>query len=386
MKRIRPEAVRDFLSRQASRRAGRDVVLYVHDVYLSLEETAVLLSQGADPEELPRRTIFTLYSAQAGLPFAFLLVEPVKAGGPESLERLRDRLDAFGVSRPTVISSTLFADRRSVSWMLRNGWHFILSSRHPVETFEAYFGKLRFPSGDEALGEPWRRNPLLGIDEQTRVLRWETPGRDGGPSKLRRLWAHGYYDPGFALAASPDASGRRTIPSLLGDYGETPVTYYHTIAGGLVSRYGVRLMPNALAWSSVRNRGFSMLLTNSEKEAFAAANAFRRQDFQYDLFSNLAERFYLRPFSYGGSEPEGVLLAQVFLQFLGLVFFDATRKEHSKSGLWAEMYHTSLLDELDTIQRYTQPGKGARVSALTPYQKEIYGKLGVRPPGSGRGR
>ncbi len=122
-------------------------------------------------------------------------------------------------------------------------------------------------------------------------------------------------------------------------------------------------------------------MSNCESDPIQACNAFRRQDFQYALFSNISEKFYLRPFSYCGGETGAVRLSQFFLQFLGLVLFDATRKEHSKSGLWSEMYHTTLLDILDTVQRYTQPGKGSKVSRLNEEQKEIYRKLGQRMPG-----
>lgn len=383
VKRIENGKVCEFLSRQIKRRAGKTVTIYAHDFFLSLQELAVLMLSGADPRELPRQKLLTIYSDATGLPCGYVAPERDASFIPVHCQWLKDELAHFDIEKPTIVSASHFFEKGSVSWMLENGWHFILQQPDAKQFYETQYGNLELPSASNPLAD-WHWNERIHVYEHTRLLMWPMSADKNGKERRRRVWVHCFYDPSVKAASQATQSGRQAVETMLGEYADNPRAYYHTFAGGLVSKFGVRLLPNALTWASVKNEGFYCLITNAKKSAFDALNAFRRQDFQYELFSNMCERMYLRPFSYGGSEPDSVLRAQLFLQFLGLVFFDATRKEHSKSGLWAEINHTSLLDELDTIQRYSQKGKGSTVSTLTPYQKEIYKKLGIRPPGSGR--
>lgn len=382
LKCIDVDRAREFLTRQVKRRAGKSVTVYAHDFFLSLQELAVLALSGADSREWPRQKLLTIYSEASGLPCGFVAAARDRADRPLSFDWLKGRLAEFGIEKPTVVSSARIFEDDVLEKMLEAGWHFICDQPQAKSFYEQHFGGLTLPSEDSPLPD-WHWNERVRVYEQTRLLMRPIGCDKHGSVRRRRVWVHFYFDPAVGTTEASQ-SGRQTVATMMGDYADEPRTYYHTFAGGLVSRYGVRLMPNALAWASVRESGFYCLITNAKKSAFDALNAFRRQDFQYEHFSNMCERLYLRPFSYGGSEPDSVFQSQLFLQFLGLVFFEATRREHSKSGLWSEINHTNLLDELDTIQRYSQKGKGATVSKLTPYQKEIYKKLGIRPPGSGR--
>lgn len=377
--------IKEFLLRQVKRRAGRNTTIYVHDFFLSLQELAALIISGADPRERPRQKLLTLYSEASGLPCGYLACSRMESAQPVQLDALAGQLAEFGIEKPLIVATDHLLEDNALDWMLEHGWHFIVQRSDAACFVQETFGAFDLPvDADHANG--WQWNERVGLYELTRVWMYSVSNAGRTRNPHRRVWVHCYYDPSVGETTAQTQQGRESVRTMLGDYDDIPRAYYHTFAGGLESKFGVRLLPNSFAWSSVKNRGFYVLLSNAKKEAFTALNAFRRQDFQYELFSNLCERMYLRPFSYGGSEPSSVLKAQLFLQFLGLVLFEATRKEHSRSGLWAQINHTNLLDELDTIQRYTKSGRGSTVSTLTPYQKEIYKKLGIRAPGSGKAR
>lgn len=377
--------IKEFLRRQVNRRIGKNSTIYVHDLFLSLQELAALIISGADSREWPRQKLLNLYSDASGLPCGYLASSRKGSAERVQLDELSEQLAEFGIEKPLIIAVDQLLQENALNWMLEQGWHFIVQRSDAAGFVHEIFGNFELPL-DAKHANGWHWNERVQLYERTKV--WMCPVSNAKPARNRhrRVWVHCYYDPSVGETTDETQQGRETVRTMLGDYDDVPRVYYHTFAGGLESKFGVRLLPNSFAWSSVKNRGFYVLLSNAKKDAFSALNAFRRQDFQYELFSNLCERMYLRPFSYGGSEPSTVLKTQLFLQFLGLVLFEATRREHSKSGLWAQINHTNMLDELDTIQRYTQSGKGSTVSALTPCQKEIYKKLGIRVPGSVKAR
>lgn len=372
-KRLPQKNIRDFLKKQMLRRCGTNVTIYSHDILGSLEQTATLLRQGAPVKELPWSRLFTFYSSSSGLPCAFELGSS-NCKGINELEFLKNTLKDFGNQKPLLISGESLAEELSIEWLLREHWKFIVQEPDPLLFFERNLGRLQLPTPKDQRG--WQWNELLQMFVSTKTVRRKIK------NSYRNLFVHCFFLPELAYGSSLlPQQARSEIPSLLGDFGEKDIVYFHTFGGGLASDYGVRLIPNQFLYAPSKNQGLFILLSNCESDPIQACNAFRRQDFQYALFSNISEKFYLRPFSYCGGETGAVRLSQFFLQFLGLVLFDATRKEHSKSGLWSEMYHTTLLDILDTVQRYTQPGKGSKVSRLNEEQKEIYRKLGQRMPG-----
>lgn len=373
-KSIRPEAVEAFLRRQVSRRTSSEYTLYSFPTLTSFRQGAYLVINGHGADTLPVSTVMTLYD-RTGLPVAYDTA-PELVTDVERLLALPRRLGVPETARITVVAGQQFFSRASVDRLLEERGRFVLNPGNGFEYLSNQYGRLPLPKEEPGA---WTWSEPLRVYTRTVRVAWRSLASDRRPA---RVWIHCYYDPGCEGASGPEDEARRHVPSRLGDYNDEKITYYHTFAGGLPSEYGVRLLPDEFVYAPVTQGGLSILVTNAFPEAFDAVNAYRRKDFQYDLFSNLSERMYLRPFSYCGSEPERIRAAQNFLQYLGLLFFDATRKEHSRSGLYAEMFHTSLLDELDLVKRFVQPRRGAKVSTLTAWQKHVYMKLGIKPPGT----
>ena len=56
------------------------------------------------------------------------------------------------------------------------------------------------------------------------------------------------------------------------------------------------------------------------------------------------------------------------------------KKQMDENGLFASYTIQSLLDELDTIEYYQQPGKAHHLSEITNKQRELYELMGVDIP------
>lgn len=65
---------------------------------------------------------------------------------------------------------------------------------------------------------------------------------------------------------------------------------------------------------------------------------------------------------------------------MALLYLSYINKTMNKHGLYKNYTLHELLDELDVIEYFTQPGHGAHLCEITQKQKELYAALGVDTP------
>ena len=71
---------------------------------------------------------------------------------------------------------------------------------------------------------------------------------------------------------------------------------------------------------------------------------------------------------------------KLFVQFIALRLMSYIKKQMDENGLFSDYTMQSLLDELDTIEYYQQPGKAHHLSEITNKQREFYELMGVNAP------
>ena len=71
---------------------------------------------------------------------------------------------------------------------------------------------------------------------------------------------------------------------------------------------------------------------------------------------------------------------KLFVQFVALQMVSYIKKQMEENGLFSNYTIQSLLDELDTIEYYQQPGKAHHLSEITETQRHIYELMEVRVP------
>ena len=94
-------------------------------------------------------------------------------------------------------------------------------------------------------------------------------------------------------------------------------------------------------------------------------------------FGNLKERLSMRRMSVASEENfEGKL----FVQFIALQLMSYIKKQMDENGLFSNYTLQSLLDELDIIEYYQQPGKAHHLSEITEKQRNLYTMMDVAVP------
>ena len=118
-------------------------------------------------------------------------------------------------------------------------------------------------------------------------------------------------------------------------------------------------------------------MTNGIKDPVETLRISRLKDLIEKSFGNLKERFSMRRMSVASEEDfEGKL----FVQFIALQMVSYIKKQMDENGLFSNYTIQSLLDELDTIEYYQQPGKAHHLSEVTTKQCELYKLIGVDAP------
>jgi len=62
----------------------------------------------------------------------------------------------------------------------------------------------------------------------------------------------------------------------------------------------------------------------------------------------------------------------LFIQFIGLMYLSYVKQAMDKAGLFKSYTMQELIDELDVIEIYQQPGKAAYYGEITQKQRKLY--------------
>ncbi len=128
---------------------------------------------------------------------------------------------------------------------------------------------------------------------------------------------------------------------------------------------------------SEKNFGFFVLMTNGIKDPVEALKIYRLKDLIEKSFGNLKERLSMRRMAVASEENfEGKL----FVQFIALQLMSYIKKQMDENGLFSNYTMQTLLDELDIIEYYQQPGRTHHLSEVTSKQRKLYELMQVPIP------
>jgi transposase len=124
---------------------------------------------------------------------------------------------------------------------------------------------------------------------------------------------------------------------------------------------------------------FFALITNEIMDAVTALELYRNKDVVEKAFGNLKERLNTRRALVSSEQS---LEGKLFVQFVALIYLSYIKKQMQVKGLLKDYTLPGLLDKLDVIECFEQPGKSLRVDEMLEKQKQLYHDLDVNPPTS----
>ena len=93
-------------------------------------------------------------------------------------------------------------------------------------------------------------------------------------------------------------------------------------------------------------------------------------------FWNIKERLNLKRTL---TSSESSLEGKLFVEFVALIYLSYIKNKMEEAGLFSRYTMHELLDELDVIECFTEPGKAPIQGEVLKKQEQIYRDLGVTP-------
>jgi transposase len=115
-----------------------------------------------------------------------------------------------------------------------------------------------------------------------------------------------------------------------------------------------------------KNYGYFTLISNGVKDPLEAMKIYRSKDLIEKAFGNLKEPLNMRHTSASSEEN---LDGKLFVLSVALIFLSYIKKAMSDNDLFKNYTMQELLDELDIIERFEQPGRRHCIGEITKKQE-----------------
>lgn len=126
-----------------------------------------------------------------------------------------------------------------------------------------------------------------------------------------------------------------------------------------------------------RYYGYFTLMSNEKMDAMTALQLYRNKDLIEKAFGNIKDRLNLRRLLVSS---ERSLDGKLFVSFVALIYVSYIKNRMQETGLFKDYTVQSLLDKLDIIECFENPGHDLRVGEVLSNQKQIYEALAITPP------
>ena len=141
---------------------------------------------------------------------------------------------------------------------------------------------------------------------------------------------------------------------------------------------GVRITAKQASMDEAKSRfGYFVLLSNEVKTSEMALEIYRNKDVVEKGFGNIKERLNGKRMLVSS---EASLEGRLFVQFIALIYLSYIKKQMSEKDLFKQYTTQGLLDEVDLIECFNEPGKALFVGEVLQKQRQIYKNMNVQAP------
>lgn len=370
-----------FFRLQGKRRAEKEYWAYDSTSVSSYSETMnqVKYGKNKDGESLPQINLALLFGEESGLPFYYRKL----AGNIPDVKTIRElirELDVLGYENVKLVMDRGFYSSGNINALYKEHLKFLCGATTALSFVKNYIGEIGSRKDHYE-----HYNSDLELYVFSKTVTWdyeqERPYKGDTVRGERRLYLHLYFNPdkcsddGKALNRKLDTlkaellSGKR-VPEHEPDYRkyffikETP-------------KRGISLSYNQKVIDAARERyGFFVLISNEVKDPVTALRLYRMRDVVEKAFWNIKERLNLRRTL---TSSESSLEGKLFVEFVALIILSYIKKQMEEAGLFSKYTMHELLDELDVIECFTEPGKSPIQGEVLKKQEQLYRDLGVTP-------
>ena len=378
---ITEEQKMEFFRLQGERRSEKEYWAYDTTSISSYSETLrqVKYGKNKDGEHLPQINLAILFGEESSLPFYYRKL----AGNIPDIKTIRElirELDVLGYRKAKLVMDRGFASTDNINALYKDHYKFLLGASTTLKYAKDFIrevddSKDHFEHYDSDFDLYVFSKTIAWDYEQQRPYKGDTIHED------RRMYLHLYYNPEKQVDDAKNfnrrmlqyreeiLSGHR-VPEHEKEYRkyfeikETPVR-------------GISLTYNQDKIDQAHERyGFFILLSNEVKDPVTALKLYRMRDVAEKAFWNYKDRLNLRRTL---ASSESSLEGKLFVEFVALIYLSYINKKMEDGHLYSRYTMHELLDELDVIECYLEPGKAPIQGEVLMKQEHLYLDLGVKP-------
>lgn len=381
---ISEEAKNNFFRLQGKRRLDKEYWAYDTTSISSYSEQLSQVQYGNNKEDdhLPQINLAMVFGEESNLPFYY---RKLAGNIPDSktIKNLLADLDVLGFSNVKLVMDRGFFSKNNVNGLFKEHLKFLMAVKTSLlfvrrELDEIYDGFRSFEHYKEKHGLYARTVQTTWDYEQSR------PYKGDMLVGSKRLYIHFYFN--IDKAGDDEKAFNRKLIGLRHELEsgkrvaehESQYARYFEIKTTPKRGAQIRVKEDAVALIK-RYYGFFTLITNETMDAVTALELYRNKDVVEKAFGNLKERLNMRRILVSSEQS---LNGKLFVQFIALIYLSYIKKQMQQTDLLKDYSTNTLLDKLDVIECFQEPGIRLRVGELLEKQKDIYVKLGIDSPSS----
>jgi len=379
---IGEEAKLDFFHRQGKRRREKEFLAYDITSISSYSTSLKQVKYGLNKENdsLPQINLALLFGESSRLPVYYRKL-PGNITDVKTIQNLLADIDFLELDKVKLVMDRGFYSADNINALFRSHYKFLIATKTSLN-----FVKKKLDEVCGAMVSRLHYTSKYGLYYDSFMMDWEyseTKKRSGDMiNDRKRIYLHLYYndqratDDKIAFNKLLDSLEYELCSGNRNPEHEKLYAKYYEIRETPVK--GILLVPKQEAIDAVEKYyGYFALLSNGVKDPLEALEIYRSKDMIEKAFGNLKERLNMRRTSVSSEEN---LEGKLFVQFVALVYLSYIKKAMSDNNLFKDYTMQELLDELDVIERFEQPGRKHRIGEITQKQMYLYKCLGVESP------
>ena len=378
---VTEEAKMHFFRLQGKRRVEKEYWAYDSTSISSRSDTLrqVKYGKNKDDDHLPQINLALVFGEESRLPFYY---RKLAGNVPDvkTIQELLRELDVLGYEKGKLVMDRGYYSAENINALFKKHLKFLCGTSSALSFAREFIREI---GSKRDHYEYYNSNLELYVF--TKTIAWdyeqERPYKGDVVKEERRMYLHLYFNPdkfsddGKAFNRKLDTlknellSGHR-MPEHEKDYKK-----YFEIKE--TPKRGVSLTVKQDAVDAAHERyGFFVLISNEVKDPVTALSLYRMRDVVEKAFWNVKERLNLKRTM---TSSESSLDGKLFVEFVALIYLSYIQKKMEENGLFATYTLHELLDELDVIECFMEPGKAPIQGEVLKKQEQIYRDLDVTP-------
>ena len=379
---ITDETRHHFFVLQGKRRLDKEYLAYDISTISSYSQCLkqVVYGKNKEHDKLPQLNLALVFGQESNLPFYY---RKLSGNIPDvvTLKTLLADLAVLGFNKLSLVLDRGFYSEPNINALFRDHMKFILAASTSLKLIRRELDKVK-----DELDSYANYNENHHIYAMTVTSEWdytqERPYKGDVLEEKRRIYIHLYFNAEKAAADRTILEDKITalrhelldgkrVPEHEDQYKKYFIEKETPIRGRSVT------VNDDIVRKARTYYGYFALVSNAKMDAITALETYRNRDLVEKAFGNLKERLNLRRTLVSS---ETSLSGKLFVEFVALIYLSYIKKQMQDNNLFKDYTMQQVLDKLDVIECFENPGDKLRVGEVLSKQHQLYLDLGVNPP------